>query len=92
MLPIELPIAYEERIPMMQEWALRSETYALFFGCLTAIDGWIYTLQNPEYDSNPRDYFSGNYQKFGVHVQAVGDANLKFTYVAVAATGVTNNG
>jgi hypothetical protein len=41
--------------------------------------------------SNPGDYFSGHYQRFGLNVQAMVDSRLRFTYVAVAAPGKTND-
>ena len=91
MLGVDLPVSYEERTKVAQEWGARSEAFGLFYGCVGAIDGWLCTLEKPEDVPNPGDYFSGHYQKFGINVQAVCDANLKFTYVAVAATGGTND-
>lgn len=36
-------------------------------------------------------FFSGHYQKFGLNVQVVSDANLRIVYAAVAGNGKTND-
>ena len=86
-----LSVGYDKRIQIAREWNKRSTAFGAFFGCLGAIDGWLCTTEKPEDVHNPGDYFSGHYQKFGLNVQAMCDANLQFTYLSVSATGGTNN-
>ena len=86
-----LPATEEERIKVAREWNERSQSFGDFFGCLSAIDGWLCTTEKPEDVINPGDYFSGHYQRFGLNVQAMCDANLRFSYISVAASGGTND-
>eukprot|EP00978_Attheya_sp_CCMP212_P041902 scaffold246557_cov35-Attheya_sp.AAC.1 len=52
--------------------------------------GWLCCMDKPT-EVNAADYFSGHYQRFGLAVQAMCDANLLFMYVGVAAPGKTND-
>ena len=76
---------------MAEEWAERSDSWGLFDGCLAAIDGWLCTIEKPSDVENPSDFFSGHYQKYGINVQALCDANLRIIYISVAANGSTND-
>ena len=76
---------------MAHEWNSRSSASHAFFGVLSAIDGWLCTTEKPSDVSNPSDYFSGHYQRFGYNVQAACDANLRFIYFTVAGPGKTND-
>lgn len=40
---------------------------------------------------NKRQYYSGHYQVFGLNIQAICDAKLRFIYFAIAAPGRTND-
>ena len=69
----------------------RSEAKGIFFGILSAIDGWLCTMEKPSDVPNPSDYFSGHYQKYGINVQAMCDANLRITYLSVCRSGGSND-
>ena len=86
-----LPETEVQRNKMAEEWAQRSDAFGLYDGCLSAIDGWLCTIEKPSDVDNPGDYFSGHYQKYGINVQALCDANLRIIYIAVAANGGTND-
>ena len=62
-----------------------------FYGCLSAIDGWLCTTEKPSDVLNPIEFCSGHYQRYGLNVQAMCDANLRFSYISVAASGGTND-
>ena len=56
-------------------------------GCVGALNGWLCTIKTPlsiEID-NVRACFSGHYQTYGLHVQAVCDHLCRFTYIGVLA-------
>jgi len=63
----------------------------LYFGVVGAIDGWLCCTDRPSDVTNATDYYSGHYQRFGINVQAMCDANLRFIYVGTAAPGSTND-
>ena len=86
-----LPSSYDDLKKVSDEWSQRSSAYGIFHGCLGAIDGWLCATEKPADISNPVDFQSGHYQRFGLNVQAMCDANLRFSYISVAATGGTNN-
>ena len=76
---------------MAKKWDKCSRAFGLFYGCLGAIDGWLCTIERPSDVEDPSDFFSGHYQKHGLNVQAICDAYLCITYIAVAANGGTND-
>ena len=86
-----LPETDCDRRRVADDWNDRSSAFGLFYGCLAAIDGWLCTIEQPSDVHNPGDFFSGHYQKFGLNVQAMCDANLRITYVSVAGNGGTND-
>ena len=61
------------------------------YGHLSPLDGWICTTQKPWDVPNPSDYRRGHYQRFGLNVQAMWDANLRVIYMSVAGPGKMNN-
>ena len=66
--------------------------YGLFKDCVGAVDGFLATITQPHMSeelNNPRAYYSGHYCCFGLNVQAMCDANLKFNYLAVSSPGGT---
>ena len=63
----------------------------LFYGVVGAIDGWLACTEKPKGVLHPTDYFSGHYHRFGLNIQAIADANLRFIYFAVAGTGRSND-
>ena len=56
-----------------------------------AQDGWLCCTDAPFDVDNIGDYFSGHYQRYGLNIQAICDANLRFIFVAIAAPGRTND-
>ena len=40
---------------------------------------------------HPSDYFSGHYQRYGLNIQAMCDANLRFTYLSITGPGGKND-
>ena len=85
-----LPDTVEDRKKMADDWNERSSAFGLYYGCLAAIDRWLCTTEQPSDVDNPADFFSGHYQKFGLNVQAMCDANLHIIYISVAGSGGTN--
>ena len=65
--------------------------FGLYNGCLAAIDGWMWTIEQPSDVDNPADFFLSHYQNFYLNVQAMCDVNLYITYIVVAGNGGTNN-
>lgn len=60
-------------------------------GCVGCLDGLLLKIITPPATDtgNVKAYFSGHYQCYGINIQAVCDANCRFSYVAVAAPGST---
>ena len=67
-----------------------SSAYGIFEGTVGAIDGWLCCTETPSV-FGATDYFSGHYQRYGLNVQAMCDANLRFIYFCVASPGGTND-
>lgn len=61
----------------------------VFTKCIGAIDGMLVRITQPRNVDNPRCYFSGHYECFGINIQAVCDAELRFYYVATGGPGCT---
>ena len=55
-----LPKTEEDRMRIAEEWNERSDSLCSFFGCLSAIDGWLCTTECPSDIPNPPDYCSGH--------------------------------
>ena len=64
---------------------------AAIINCVGVIDGYLLRIKVPskEEAGNVRSYFSGHYQCYGVNIQAVADHWSRFTYIGLAAPGVT---
>jgi hypothetical protein len=58
--------------------------------CVSVVDGFLLGIQTPPKSkvSNVRSFFSGHYKCSGLNVQAAGDHQSRFTYIAVAGPGV----
>mmetsp|Transcript_2840 Transcript_2840/g.5176 ORF Transcript_2840/g.5176 Transcript_2840/m.5176 type:complete len:413 (-) Transcript_2840:41-1279(-) len=89
-LALVLPTTEDAFAQVARKWSVRSDSFGLMDGFLGAIDGWLCCMEKPTL-MNAADYFSGHYQRFGLNVQAMCDANLLFMYVGVAAPGKTND-
>lgn len=92
-LQIQLPDpANDERInDLALDWQNLSGAFPLFDGFLGALDGFMARTEMPFDVENPRDYFSGHYQFYGLNVQAMCDHDLLFLYACVAAPGKVND-
>jgi hypothetical protein len=76
---------------LADRWQDLSGAYSLFDGFLGALDGFLARTEMPFDVENPRDYFSGHYQFYGLNVQAMCDPDLLFIYACVAAPGKVND-
>lgn len=90
-LSLQIPVTKDELKKGAGDFTNISGAFGLYHGVIGAIDGWLCTTQQPGDVPNPADHFSGHYQRFGLNVQAICDANLRFLYVAIAAPGKTND-
>ena len=61
--------------------------------CVGVVDGYLLRTATPRRSEvkNVRSFFSGHYKCYGVNVQAVADHHSRFTYIAMAAPGVTGD-
>mmetsp|Transcript_6245 Transcript_6245/g.12916 ORF Transcript_6245/g.12916 Transcript_6245/m.12916 type:complete len:426 (-) Transcript_6245:105-1382(-) len=92
-LEIRVPESPAELKKAADDWNDLSGASDVYYGMMGAIDGWLCCTNKPavnEVDS-VTDYFSGHYMRFGLNVQAICDANLRFIYFGVAAPGRTND-
>jgi hypothetical protein len=90
-LDIHVPIMQHELKEKADEfYTVSSMPGKMFHGCVGAIDGWLPTINKPNVN-NDADYRSGHYNCFGLNVQALCDASLKFIFIEVAAPGRTND-
>ena len=92
-LAIKIPTTPEELKKCADDWNELSGAFGLYYGAVGAIDGWLACMNSPRVTdaSNQTDFFSGHYQRYGLNIQAVCDANLRFIYFAVASPGKTND-
>ena len=92
-LQIQLPDPTnpERLVNLADAWQDKSGAFPLLDGFLGAIDGFLARTEMPFDVENPRDYFSGHYQFYGLNVQAMCDPNLLFLYACVAAPGKVND-
>jgi hypothetical protein len=90
-LEFKLPQTEEEYRRLAEEINSVSTSDGIFFGCLGPIDGWLCLTQKPNIERDA-DHLNGHYQRYGLNVQALCDANLRFLYFAVAGGGKLNDG
>lgn len=62
-------------------------------GCVGALDGYLMRITAPSHAEcgNVTAYFSGHYCTYGVNIQAMCDADCRFTFFSLAAPGKTND-
>lgn len=91
-LDIKLPTTEEEWNNIKNGFTRKSSLSAME-GCVGAVDGFFQKTTAPRVKEvgNVISYFSGHYQSYGLNCQAACDANLKFMYFGVVATGSTND-
>ena len=87
-LAIEWPDTEAKLRPVALAFQAKSENN-VFTKCVGAMDGMLVKITQPKFVANPRCYFSGHYECFGVNIQAVCDAFLRFTYVGTGGPGCT---
>jgi hypothetical protein len=70
---------------------MRVSTVNAIPNCISVVDGYLLRITTPNKKEamNVRSFFSGHYQCHGVNIQAACDADCRFTYLAMAAPGVT---
>lgn len=92
-LEIKIPQTPEEFKQAADDWNALSGSSDVYYEVVGAIDGWLCFTNKPNKDEvdNEADYFSGHYHRFGINIQAVCDANLRFIYYGVAAPGRTHD-
>ena len=76
-LKIKFPETQEE-FETVRKAFKRKSTGGIMKGCVGAIDGLLATIICPSRDDaggNPRSYYSGHYNQYGLNVQAVCDAH-----------------
>ena len=88
---IDVPWSTEELERCAAKWNEISVAFGVFHGCVGAIDGWLCCIYKPKNVDNTAHYYSGDYQRYGVNVQAVVDANLRFIYFGTIGPGRTND-
>ena len=92
-LQIKIPTTDGELRSHANEWNRRSGASGLYYGAVGAIDGWLACTNKPTRRdaSNQTDFFSGHYQRYGLNVQAMCDANCRFIFFCIAGPGKTND-
>ena len=90
-LDLKLPATREELQQSANEFLVKSDAGDIFDGCVGCIDGWLCCIQLPRDATNQADFFSGHYKRYGLNVQAVCDAKLRFIYIGIIGAGRTND-
>jgi DDE superfamily endonuclease len=84
----------DPRLLQLQRSFIGKATSDLLWGCVGAVDGWQCFIQTPsavDAEYNVTQYFNGHYKRYGLNVQAMCDGFCRFTFVAVAAPGGSND-
>jgi DDE superfamily endonuclease len=63
--------------------------HVVFKHLISAMDSMLVWTIQPAHVPNPRSYFSGHYECFGLNLQAVCDALLCFIYAGIGGPGAT---
>ena len=87
---LALPHTREELESHASAFEQKSKAFALYNGVVGALDGWLCDTNRPIVH-NTSDFFSGYYQRFGLNVQAMCDAHLRFTFLGIAGPGGMND-
>ena len=91
-LKISFPKTLEEQVTTSNKF-MELSSHHVIKGCVGCLNGWLCSIKTPSKKEtrNSKCFFSGHYQKMGINVQAVCDADCKFTYFAIAAPGGAND-
>jgi hypothetical protein len=87
---LALPYTLEELEANACAFEEKSKAFGLFKGVIGALDGWLCDTNKPIVH-NTSDFFSGHYQRFGLNVQAMCDAHLRFMFLGIAGPGGMND-
>jgi hypothetical protein len=92
----ELDIKFPQTVEEVKRAARGFEsisTQGCIWNCVSVADGYHLQTQTPSKKEvkNVRSFFSGHYQCYGVNVQAACDHHCRFTFLGVAAPGVTGD-
>jgi hypothetical protein len=90
---IRFPDTPEEIEKVRGQFEAKS-TNRVMRGCVGAMDGMFAKIKQPfraDSNGNPRSFHSGHYNDYGLNVQAICDARLRFLNFAVAAPGRTGD-
>jgi len=85
-LAYKFPSTKKELDEASQGFELLS-TQTAIKGCVACLDGYLLQIKVPSSNQtgNVKAYFSGQYQTYGINVQAECDHKCRFVYAAVAA-------
>lgn len=92
-LEIRFPHTPEELENIRKQFTAKSSNKVMQ-GCVGAMDGLFKTIKLPsiaDSKGNQRAFFSGHYNDYGLNVQAICDARLRFLFFAIAAPGKTGD-
>ena len=78
-------------ILLENQWYLRSDASDCLYEHIFTTNRWLYTTKKPWGVSNPLDYRSGHYRRYGLNIQDRCNLSIRFGYVAVAETGTIND-
>ena len=87
-MAIEWPTTEMKLRSLAREFAEKSDGDCIRM-CVGAIDGMLVKIFQPRYVENPRSYYSGHYECFGLNLQAVCDIKLRFIFVGIGGPGAT---
>jgi hypothetical protein len=87
-LALHFPTSVEDCIKLSEEFGDISYKRAIQ-NCVGAVDGYVLAIKTPpaELVGNVKAYFSGQYQRMAINVQAAVDSHCRFLYFAMCAPG-----
>jgi hypothetical protein len=89
MLSISWPTTESQLRRIAAGFQSKATDHIVFDHLVGAIDGLLIRITQPVGVENPRCYFSGHYECFGLNVQGVCDADLRFLYFGIGGPGST---
>ena len=87
-LSVHIPTSDDKLKKTATEFTNISGALGLYHGVIGVIDGWLCTTQQPGDVNNPVNYVSGHYQRYGLNVEAICDANLQGEYFALVSNKI----
>jgi DDE superfamily endonuclease len=89
MLAIEWPSTESQRGRNAAAFQQHATEHVVFKGLVGVTDGLLVRTIQPARVPNPRSYFSGHYECFGLNFQGVAEAKLRFIYAGIGGPGST---